>query len=155
MAIVHGCELPQELYYHVEEDTWARLEEDGTATVGMTSVAATRAGKILYVSPKKMGKAISRGKSVGTVESNKWVGPVPSPLSGKVVAVNETLKKQGIWINKDPYGAGWIVRLRPSHLSEELAGLLTGPEAIESYRAKIELQNILCIQCAEELEEAK
>lgn len=53
MAIVHGCELPQEIYYNVEEDTWARLEEDGTATVGMTSVAATRAGKILYVSPKK------------------------------------------------------------------------------------------------------
>ena len=150
MAIINGCELPEELYYNVEEDTWARLEGDGTASVGMTEVAATQAGKILYVSPKKLGKVIARGKSVGTVESNKWVGPVPSPLSGKVVATNETLKKQGIWINKDPYGAGWIVRLLPTHLSEELPQLLAGPKAIEAYRHKIEAQNLLCIRCAED-----
>ena len=150
MAIINGCELPEELYYNIEDDTWARLEEDGTASVGMTNVAATQAGKILYVSPKRVGKVIARGKSVGTVESNKWVGPVPSPLSGKVVATNDVLKKDGIWINKDPYGAGWIVRLHPIHLSEELDELLTGLKAIEAYRKKIEDQNLLCIQCAED-----
>lgn len=149
MAIIHGCEIPEALYYNVEEDTWARLEEDGTVTVGMTHVAATLAGKILYVSPKKEGKLIPRGKNVGTVESNKWVGPVPAPISGHVIAANEGLRVKGILVNKDPYGAGWIVQLRPLN-PEELAHLLTGQAAVEAYRRKIESRNLLCIQCAEE-----
>ncbi|MBI2875365.1 MAG: glycine cleavage system protein GcvH [Candidatus Tectomicrobia bacterium] len=149
MAIIHGCELPENLYYNVEEDTWARLEEDGTVTVGMTCIAATRAGKILYVSPKKEGKQIPRGKNAGTVESNKWVGPVPSPISGQVIAANEGLRVKGILVNQDPYGAGWIIRIRPSN-PEELAHLLTGEAAMEAYRRKIEDRNLHCIQCAEE-----
>ncbi len=143
MAEVKGCRLPEDVYYWVEKHVWARVEGD-EVVVGMTDPAQKLAGKILYVNPKKPGKAVEKGQSVGTVESAKYVGPVPAPVTGEVVAVNDRVKADGSVVNNDPYGAGWVARLRPADLASELEGLLTGDVAVAAYRAKLEADNISC-----------
>lgn len=146
MAIIQGCYLPEELYYDVENHVWVQLLPGGDALVGMTDVAQKLAGKILYVTPKKVGKSFARGKSAATIETEKWVGPLPMPLSGEIAEVNGELKSNPTLINQEPYKAGWILKLRPNQPAEEMKKLLTGQAAIEAYRKKMEAENITCEQ---------
>ena len=93
---------------------------------------------------------MSRGQHLATIESAKWVGPFPAALSGEIVATNEAAFKLDILAaNKDPYGRGWLVRLRPDRLEEESALLLTGAAAVERYRRQIDENGINCMRCAE------
>jgi glycine cleavage system H protein len=80
VASVRSCLLPLDLYYRVEEHLWVRREEDGTATLGMTDMAQTTAGRILVVTFKPVGRFYGRGKAVSVVESGKWSGPVRTPV---------------------------------------------------------------------------
>lgn len=144
MAELAGCRVPEDLYYWVEKHVWARPEEDGTVTVGITDVAQHLAKTIIAVTPKAVGRTVERGKSAGTVESGKWVGPITSPVTGKVVAVNERLKAEPSLVNQDSYGAGWILRLQPVRWEEERLALLTGAEAVDAYRVLLESQGIRC-----------
>jgi glycine cleavage system H protein len=128
------------------------MNDDGTATVGMTDVAQNLAGPLLHAKPKKVGVVRKKGKPVGTVESSKWVGPVKSPLSGEIVAVNETLASDAQVINRSPYKDGWIVKLRPSQLDEELATLLTGQPAVDAYRERIETEDLKACEHVEGFE---
>lgn len=137
MATVKGCNLPDDLYYNVENNVWARREADGTVSVGMTAYACALAGQIVSFTPKKAGKAIEQNKSVSTVESGKWVGPVKAPVSGEVVAVNEALGGKPATINADPYGAGWMVKLKPGNWDGESGALVTGAAAVAAFEAKM------------------
>ena len=139
---VRSCVLPLNLHYSVADHTWVLVNDDGTATIGMTDVAQNLAGELLHAKPKKVGAARKRGKPVATVESSKWVGPVKSPLTGEIVAVNEELATDATLINRSPYKAGWIVRLQPSDLDAELAQLVTGQAAVDAYRERIEREDI-------------
>jgi glycine cleavage system H protein len=141
-AEVRGCVLPLSLHYSVGDHTWLSLNDDGTVTVGMTDVAQNLAGPLLHAKPKKVGNVRKKGKPVATVESSKWVGPVKSPITGEIVAVNETLASDAQVINRSPYGDGWIVKLKPTQLDDEMAGLLTGEPAIDAYRKRIEDEDI-------------
>lgn len=144
-----GCVIPPELLYDIEADVWVRLEGD-EAVVGMTDPAQTRCGKIVAVDFRKVGKTIHRGRGLATIESAKWVGPVPSPLTGEILEVNAGAFARDILIaNRDPYGEGWLVRLRPSMLDVELMSLTTGSEAFEAYRARIDELEIRCFRCAD------
>ena len=87
--VYQGCWVPPELAYDIERDVWARFEEDGTVTLGMTDIAQTKAGKLVSILFKAPGKVLRSGQSAATVESAKWVGPFPTPLSGEIVANNE------------------------------------------------------------------
>jgi glycine cleavage system H protein len=146
-----GCELPEELFYDVERDVWARVEGDGSATLGMTDPAQSRCGKVVSVRFKAVGRRVGRGQSLATIESAKWVGPFPAILSGQIVATNEAAFRRDVLIaNKDPYGAGWLVRIRPDRLAEERAALLTGAAALERYRARIDQAGINCMRCADD-----
>lgn len=146
--IYYGCELPEDLYYDVEDDVWLRFEDDGTVTMGMTDPAQTRCGKLVNIRIKKVGRTVKRGKHAAVIESGKWVGPFPSPLTGEIVANNRAGFEEDILVaNKDPYGAGWIVRLRPSNLDEERNDLLAGQEALEAYQTKIDEHEIRCFRC--------
>ena len=78
------------------------------------------------------------------MESGKWVGPVPAPVSGEIVAVNDALTATPGLINSDPYGAGWVARLRPSDWDADAVDLATGPEGIEAYREFLDAQGITC-----------
>lgn len=144
MAEVLGCRIPEDLWYNVERHVWARREPDGTVTVGITDVAQSLAGKIIVVSPKPPGRRVEKNKSAGTLESGKWVGSVPSPVSGEILAANTALKADPSIVNRDPYGEGWVVRLRPDDWEADRGDLLTGPEAVAAYRARMEREGIRC-----------
>jgi glycine cleavage system H protein len=113
MASVKNCNLPDDLYYNVENNVWARKEADGTITVGMTAYACALAGEIVAYTPKKAGRSIDQNKSLATVESGKWVGPVKAPVGGEVVAVNDALADNPALVNQSPYGEGWMIRIKP------------------------------------------
>jgi glycine cleavage system H protein len=81
---------------------------------------------------------------VATVESGKWVGPVPSPVDGEVTAVNADLAADPTLVNSDPYGAGWIVRLRPSNWDGQKGELASGPGGVEAYAAFLAAEGIGC-----------
>lgn len=137
MATVRGCNLPDDLYYNVENNVWARREGDGTITVGMTSYACSLAGEIVSYTPKKAGKEIEKDKSVATVESGKWVGPVKAPVSGEVIATNDAVSAKPGTINADPYSAGWLVKMKPTNWDAESAGLVTGGAVAGAFEAKM------------------
>jgi glycine cleavage system H protein len=150
VAIHNGCDIPEALHYDVERDVWARFEADGTVTLGMTDVAQTRCGKIVSIRFKAVGRRVGRGQSLATIESAKWVGPFPAVLSGEIAATNEAgFRRNILAANKDPYGTGWLVRLRPISLETERGALVTGPEALERYRARITELKVNCFRCAE------
>ncbi len=137
----------------MDRDVWARLERDGTVTLGMTDPAQTRCGKVVSVRFKPGGRRVAIGQSLATIESAKWVGPFPAPLSGVIAANNEAgFTADILAANRDPYGAGWLVRLEPAAWEAERARLLTGPAAAERYRARIDEHKVNCMRCALEPE---
>jgi len=142
MATVRGCNIPEDCYYWVEKHVWARLEEDGTVTIGITDVAQNMAKGIVNATPKDAGRAVQKGKSAGTLESGKWVGPVTSPITGEIAAVNEMMKAKPSLINSDPYGEGWFVRIKPTDWAGESMSLVAGDAAIAAYHKFMEEQNI-------------
>ena len=83
MTDVRGCNIPEELYYWVEKHVWVRDDGDDVVTVGITDVAQHLANRVVAVTTKRPGKLLERGQSVATVESGKWVGPVPTPINGE------------------------------------------------------------------------
>ncbi len=143
MTEVRGCNIPEELYYLVKEHVWARIDGD-VVTIGMTDVAQNLAKTIIAVTPKAVGKRVGKGKSVATVESGKWVGPVPSPVNGEMLEVNQALVANPSTINADPYGEGWVARLRADDWGTDSADLVTGSEGVEAYRAFLEAEGISC-----------
>jgi glycine cleavage system H protein len=143
MAEVRSCHIPEDLYYLVEKHVWGRREGE-EVVVGLSDVAQHLAKTIISVTVKDAGKPIRKGRSVATVESGKWVGPVPSPVSGTVVAVNEELRSDPALLNRDPYGAGWIARVRCDDWDADAADLVTGPEAVARYQDFLEAEGISC-----------
>ena len=144
-----GCAIPADLLYDVERDVWVRLEGD-EAVLGMTDVAQTRCGRFVGVSWKPVGKQIRQGRPLAVIESAKWVGPFPAPFSGELVAVNSAAFDEDVAIaNRDPYGAGWLVRVRPTAFEEESGHLVDGAAAFEHYKQVIEEQGIRCFRCEE------
>lgn len=137
MATVRGCNLPDDLYYNVENNVWARREGDGTLTIGMTAYACSLAGEIVSYTPKKVGKEIEQNKSVSTVESGKWVGPVKAPVTGEILATNEAVSAKPGTINADPYGAGWLVKMKPSNWDGDSGSLVTGGNVASAFESKM------------------
>ena len=123
---VHGFDFPAALHYHVEHQTWARVEADGTATVGITALGIRLSGEIYMCRPKAVGQAVEQGRSVAVVELAKAIVAVKSPLSGTVVDVNALLAETPELVHQDPYGRGWIARLAPSAWEAERAALVHG-----------------------------
>lgn len=148
--LYRGCEFPADYLYDVDHDVWVRLDEDGCVTMGMTDPAQAQCGKFVHIRFKAAGRELQRGQSAATIESAKWVGPFPTPLSGEIVATNAAGFQQNILLaNKDPYEAGWLIRLRPSHFEEERAALLPQEEAFARYCEKITARNLQCYRCVD------
>jgi glycine cleavage system H protein len=113
---------PEDLLYHPEHD-WARLDpaHPEEATFGITWFAQDSLGEVVFFDPPKVGTVVTRDAAYTEIESVKAVSDVISPLSGEVVAVNETLADAPETINEDPYGEGWLVRVKLSDPSEQEA----------------------------------
>ena len=144
MAEVRGCNIPDDRYYWVEKHAWVQLEADGTAKIGITDVAQHMAKGIINATPKDVGRKVKKGKSAGTLESGKWVGPVTSPVTGEIVEVNETATANPSLINEDPYGEGWFVKVQPEDWAGESADLVTGAAGVEAYQKFLEAEGISC-----------
>jgi len=144
MSQINGCNIPEDLFYLTEKHVWAKPETGGLVTVGLSDVAQHLAGNVLSFTPKKVGRSVPKGQSVATIESAKWVGPVPAPVAGEIVEINEAVRGNPKILNQDPYGAGWIVRLKPADWSTDKAALATGVDGIAAYQAFLDRQGIRC-----------
>ena len=107
---------PSDLKYHPEHD-WARVEGD-VATLGITWYAQDQLGEVVFFDPPEVGKSVTKDEPYTEVESVKAVSDVIAPLSGEIVEVNDGLADAPENINDDPYGEGWLVRIRVSDPSE-------------------------------------
>ena len=107
---------PDDLKYHTEHD-WARIEGD-EATFGITWYAQDTLGEVVFFTPPALGDALTKDEHYTEVESVKAVSDVVAPLSGEVIAVNDELSNNPQLINEDPYGDGWLVRVRLSDPAE-------------------------------------
>lgn len=142
---IEGCVFPEDgILYDVEDQMWVRFDDDGNITAGLTDVGQHIAGNILFLRPREIGDDVSIGKRVAIIESGKYVGPVHAPLSGKIIEINEDLRTKASLINGDPYGAGWILRMKPSNLEAEAKLLRQGSEAMAALREKLEQESWDC-----------
>ncbi len=130
MVEVENFSFPDDMYY-TDDQIWMKKEGD-KVRIGMTSFGVDLAGKIKFVRLRPAGKAIDAGRSIGTLESGKWTGPVKAPVSGTITEVNEALKDNPGVLNEDPYGKGWIAVLEPSNLDGEV-GALQGADGLEDW----------------------
>ena len=137
MAVVLGCELPDELLYDVENNIWYRENGDGTLTIGMTAVAMAMAGPLVAVTPKKVGRKVKPGRSCATVESGKWVGPAKLACGGEVVEINDAVVATPALANQAPYTDGWLLKVRPEDWDSVKPRLITGDAIAVAYEAKM------------------
>jgi len=133
---IEGYLFPEDLYYH-KEHFWARLEGN-TIIVGTNDFAQKLAGQIVYVELPSAGRALEQGKPCGSMESGKWVGRIYAPVSGKVESVNQELEDSPELINESPYEKGWIFKITPSNLQEELKNLMKGDSLAEFIKSEVE-----------------
>jgi len=126
--------FPKDLKY-TKDHEWARVDSS-VAIVGITDFAQEKLGSIVFVELPPSGKSVKKGETVVTVDSVKAVAEVYSPLSGQVEEANESLKDTPEFINQDPYGQGWMVKIKTSDPAE-LDTLMT-PEAYQAFVAEEE-----------------
>lgn len=112
-------EFPNDLKY-TKDHEWVRISGD-TGVVGITDYAQGELGDIVFVDLPERGKKVKQGESMGTIEAVKAVSDIYAPLSGEVVDVNRDLEKQSEVVNKEPYGKGWMVKIRIASQAEAAA----------------------------------
>ncbi|MDI6849693.1 MAG: glycine cleavage system protein H [Candidatus Saccharicenans sp.] len=147
MAIIRGCNLPEDLFYYPEKHLWLKPLGGNLFRVGLTPMAGKLSGgklNAVTIRSKNMGNEVQQGKSLATLESSKYVGPVPAPITGIVRSVNERLASEPNLVISDPYGEGWVVEMEATRWEEEKAALLTGPEGLAEYQKKLEAAGISC-----------
>jgi glycine cleavage system H protein len=116
--VAAGESYPDDLLYHPDHD-WARIEGDGDeAVLGITWFAADALGELVHYEPPDAGGTVAKDQSYGEVESVKAVSDLISPLSGEVVEVNQRVVDAPETVNEDPYGDGWLIRIRLTNPSE-------------------------------------
>lgn len=132
MVKVGDYDLPDDLHYH-EKHTWAKKDGD-LILVGVDSIGVALAGKIIFVRLKKVGKSIIAGKNFGTAEAGKGVIPLTAPITGDIIESNPNVSGRNVKdLNDDPYGAGWLIKLKPTgDVTAEMGALITG-NAIQTW----------------------
>ena len=117
-------EIPTECKFLASHE-WARLEEDGVVTIGISDHAQNALGDVVFVELPETGQQIAAGEEAGVVESVKAASDIYSPVSGSVVSVNSALEDEPEKVNQDPFGEGWFFKIEPDDVSE-LDELLDG-----------------------------
>ncbi len=129
------ADFPGHLYYLVEHDVWADVHDDGTATVGITALGIKLSGEIYMCRAKPAGSVILQGRAVAVVELAKAIVSVKSAVTGTIVEINRTLEMQPERVHADPYGDGWIARLRLADFAADRGALAHG-EAVHEAMAR-------------------
>ena len=125
-------EVRNEIKY-LSSHEWARVEADGTVTVGISDHAQDSLGDVVYVEVPEVGAQVNAGEEAGVVESVKAASDIYSPITGEVVAVNDALEDEPETVNSSPYDDGWFFKVKPSDVSELDAAL-----DADAYRAVCE-----------------
>lgn len=115
-------DIPADLKY-IETHQWVRVSDDGTATVGITDFAQEQLGDIVYIGVPEVGVTVNGGEEAGVAESVKSASDVFSPVTGEVLEVNESLEEEPEKVNEDPYGDGWLFKVKLADPGE-LDGLM-------------------------------
>jgi glycine cleavage system H protein len=149
---IDHCSFPDDLLYDLEGNTWIANGDNGEVTVGVTSLLSAIAGKFTSVRQQNVGSKIDRGRSLGTLESLKFVGPIRAPISGIVSKVNSDAVKRPKLLNDAPYTEGWVVRLRPSNLASEIALLSRAMDVTEILKKKIVEFHARCFKAVPDYE---
>ena len=123
-------EIPGDLKF-MKSHEWARVEDNGTVTVGISDHAQSLLGDLVYVELPSVGDEVQAGNACAVVESVKAASDVYAPVSGKVTAVNSALSDKPETINEDAYGEGWIFVVKPDNLAEEMEELLDPDAYVE------------------------
>lgn len=130
-----------ESYYYEPSHVWMRVEDDGTVTVGFDDFGQKAAGKIVFVDVPEEGMQVTKGQKLGTIESGKWIGQLNSPVSGEIIEANEDLWDNPRLLNDSPFEDGWIAKIKPDNLDDELTDLVTGAAVsdwiMEEVKAKL------------------
>lgn len=127
---IQGYIMPDDLYYE-ENHYW--IKADGESLVmGMDDFAQKLAGEIVYVQLPFIGKRLTARQKFAQVESGKWLGKIYAPVTGEIAEVNSELESSPSLINKDPYGNGWMFKIKPDSMSE-IENLIHGREAVERW----------------------
>jgi glycine cleavage system H protein len=109
--------IPNDLQY-TEEHEYVRKGKDGTAEIGITDYAQGELGDVVYIELPRVGTKFGKHDVFGTIEAVKAVSELFAPIAGEVVAINERLDKEPALVNTEPYGAGWMIRIRPSNTGD-------------------------------------
>jgi glycine cleavage system H protein len=137
MVEIEGYNLPDELYY-TKDHTWAKVEDNGNVTVGMDAYGAKAAGNIEFIDLPMEDDEFESGEAFGSLESAKWVGGLLMPVAGTVTEVNENIEDELGLLAKDPYGEGWLIKVKPANLKDDLKALTHGPDVGPWLKKEIE-----------------
>jgi glycine cleavage system H protein len=141
MILVRGCEFPEDRHYHAGHNVWLQTGEDGIVTLGATSYGVALAREFMGFLPKPAGTEVEADRAVGLIELWKTMVSVRTPVAGTIVEGNEAAKADPTLINRDPYGAGWLVRLRVPCWESDSRSLLTGAAVAPAFEAAMALDN--------------
>ncbi|WP_435606303.1 glycine cleavage system protein H [Pseudomonas knackmussii] len=136
---LHGLEFPDALLYAPEHNLWLREESDGAVTLGLTAYGCALYGEIFAFTPKRDGWHIEADRSFGVVEFAKAASSARSPLAGTLLVSNDAVVRQPGLINRDCYGAGWMVRLRPDDWAAARGRFVSGQAALEAFAERMRL----------------
>lgn len=134
MVMLDGSEFPEHLLYDIANQIWYAAVPDGTVRAGFTAWSAKLMGDVLVFTPKRIGRDFEKDRSFAVVEGGKWVGSARAAFDGVVVAHNEQLVRKPELMNRDPFGAGWMLIVRPAG-DDWRAGLVTGPAIAPAFEA--------------------
>lgn len=132
LEMVAGFRLRLDVAYDPASRTWVEVRPDGRVRVGMDPLEVEASGTIAAVSLVEVGSNVGRGGQIGSLEAEKFVGPLTSPLAGTVEAVNEEVLASPAEVDRDPFGA-WLVEIRPEPGTEATAGLVAGAENVRRW----------------------
>jgi len=134
MVTLDDSEFPEHLLYDIENQIWYAPLDDGRVRAGFTAWSAQLMGDVLVFTPKRLGREFEKGRSFAVVEGGKWVGSARAAFDGIVVAHNELLIRKPELMNRDPFGAGWMLLVRPAR-DDWRAGLVTGGQIAPAFEA--------------------
>jgi glycine cleavage system H protein len=143
MEIDH-CSFPENILYDPDSFVWAKIESDRFVRVGINSILSSLAGKLSKVNPKGVNLDITRGRSLGTIESGKYFGVVRSPVTGSIVEINDAVVSNPRLVNDFPYTHGWISLIKSDKLNPDTTYLNSIENCRDILKSQIKKLHIRC-----------
>ncbi len=141
---IEGCEFPDDCLYDSEGLVWVREVSKGQFVIGITSLHAAVGGRLTHLRVKPFGVEYRRGRTIGTIESGRYFGPIRTPVTGVLLAANETLFRRLKTLSEAPYREGWFARLLATRWAEDRTHLTTARAASEMLRTQIAALRVRC-----------